>query len=71
MTASATASAGRAADTGGAAPDQPRLFHPPGVIRLLTPAEERALSAPRFSGRTTHMPAGGARRATADAGLNP
>jgi hypothetical protein len=67
-----TASVGRAADVGAAAPDQPRLFHPPGVIRLLTPAEERALSAPhRTDDRTTRMPAGDARRATTDAGLNP
>lgn len=66
-----TASVGRATEVDSAVPDQPRLFHPPGVIRLLTPAEERALSAPRPSGHTTHMPAGGARCATADAGLNP
>lgn len=67
-----TASVGRATEVDSAVPDQPRLFHPPGVIRLLTPAEERALSAPHHTDdRTTHMPAGGARCATADAGLNP
>ena len=67
-----TASDDRAADVGGAVPDQPRLFHPPGVIRLLTPAEERALRSPhRTDEHTKHPPAGGARRATADAGLNP
>ena len=31
----------------GAASVQPFLFHPPGVIRLLTPAEETALATTR------------------------